>query len=394
VAPLRLLLSMTSAVKRCLNRVGPYGNSTATGQEHGQEGEGEISGGVDSEDTDGELATEEVEEGRAGGGGGGGGGRGINESSDPWDREGVLLAIGDGANDVAMIQAADVGVGVLGKEGRQAVNNSDVAVPLFRHLVPLLLVHGQLCTERLSRLITYSFYKNLTYWGVLLAFQFYCGFSGQALIDDISGSFYNVVLTALPILVVALQESHAPEPSISLLQHPELYNAHSPLSACRFWMEGVVLPLFHSAACFFIPMYSATPFGTQPAHTLWVVGKASYMAVVVVVTVELLLTTRAWTKLLGTVCLLSVAVAFPFLLLVWRLELAANYLDEATVGAADLLFKSPYFWMSMVAVVSLTAGSRYLERAIRWIYFPDPFMTLAREFHRTTTTTTTTNNGP
>ncbi|GIM11340.1 hypothetical protein Vretimale_14862, partial [Volvox reticuliferus] len=100
------------------------------------------------------------------------------------------------------------------------------------------------------------------------------------------------------------------------------------------------------------------------------------------------------TKLLGTVCLLSVAVAFPFLLLVWRLELAANYLDEATVGAADLLFKSPYFWMSMVAVVSLTAGSRYLERAIRWIYFPDPFMTLAREFHRTTTTTTTTNNGP
>ncbi len=40
-------------------------------------------------------------------------------------------------------QAADVGVGLLGREGRQAANNSDVALPAFRHLVPLLLVHGQ-----------------------------------------------------------------------------------------------------------------------------------------------------------------------------------------------------------------------------------------------------------
>ncbi|GFR47246.1 hypothetical protein Agub_g8931 [Astrephomene gubernaculifera] len=128
---------------------------------------------------------------RASGSHDGGGGGGDHEGSSvvlgdggdggEWgsmERDGVLLAIGDGANDVAMIQAADVGIGVMGKEGRQAVNNSDVALPLFRHLVPLLLVHGTLSNERLSRLITYSFYKNLAYWGMLLAFQFYCGFSG------------------------------------------------------------------------------------------------------------------------------------------------------------------------------------------------------------------------
>lgn len=43
-----------------------------------------------------------------------------------------MLAIGDGANDVAMIQAADIGVGIMGKEGRQAVNNSDYAIGQFR----------------------------------------------------------------------------------------------------------------------------------------------------------------------------------------------------------------------------------------------------------------------
>jgi P-type E1-E2 ATPase len=46
--------------------------------------------------------------------------------------QGKMLAIGDGANDVAMIQAADIGVGIMGKEGRQAVNNSDYSIGQFR----------------------------------------------------------------------------------------------------------------------------------------------------------------------------------------------------------------------------------------------------------------------
>ena len=40
----------------------------------------------------------------------------------------MTLAIGDGANDVSMIQAADVGVGISGEEGLQAVNSSDFAI--------------------------------------------------------------------------------------------------------------------------------------------------------------------------------------------------------------------------------------------------------------------------
>lgn len=54
----------------------------------------------------------------------------------------MTLAIGDGANDVSMIQAADVGVGISGEEGMQAVNSSDYAIAQFRYLKRLLLVHG------------------------------------------------------------------------------------------------------------------------------------------------------------------------------------------------------------------------------------------------------------
>ncbi|PNH05132.1 putative phospholipid-transporting ATPase VA, partial [Tetrabaena socialis] len=335
----------------------------------------------------------------SGGGGGGGGGDGggcsvlvryrvlhVLEFSSARKRMSVVVEAPDGSlalHSKGADSAADVGIGLLGKEGRQAVNNSDVALPLFRHLVPLLLVHGQLSCERLSRLITYSFYKNLAAWGVLVAYQFYCGFSGQALIDDISGSFYNVVFTAAPILVVALQESLAPHPSRTLLSRPDLYNARPQLSAQRFWLEGLLLPLAHSAACFFVPLYAATPHGILPVHTLWAVGKTAYVALIGAVTAELLLTTRAHTRLLAVVCGLSVALVFPFMLLVvWRLELASDYLDETTVGVADALFASPYFWLSVAAAVALTAGSRYIERAVRWLYLPDPYMILAREHQR------------
>jgi phospholipid-transporting ATPase len=87
----------------------------------------------------------------------------------------VTLAIGDGANDVSMIQAADVGVGIMGREGNQAVRTSDYAFGEFRLLRRLLAVHGRWSYQRLAVLIFYSFYKNLTF----ITVQWWYGFWGQ-----------------------------------------------------------------------------------------------------------------------------------------------------------------------------------------------------------------------
>lgn len=70
------------------------------------------------------------------------------------------LAIGDGANDVSMIQMADVGVGISGQEGMQAVMASDFTLARFRLLERLLLTHGYWSYDRLARMILYFFYKN------------------------------------------------------------------------------------------------------------------------------------------------------------------------------------------------------------------------------------------
>lgn len=72
----------------------------------------------------------------------------------------ITLAIGDGANDVSMIQRADIGIGISGKEGMQAVMASDFAISKFKYLEKLLLVHGHWCYDRLARMILYFLYKN------------------------------------------------------------------------------------------------------------------------------------------------------------------------------------------------------------------------------------------
>uniref|UniRef100_A0A8C2T8F1 Phospholipid-transporting ATPase n=1 Tax=Coturnix japonica TaxID=93934 RepID=A0A8C2T8F1_COTJA len=75
----------------------------------------------------------------------------------------MTLSIGDGANDVSMIQAGDVGIGISGQEGMQAVMASDFAISRFKHLKKLLLVHGHWCYARLAKMVIYFFYKNVIY---------------------------------------------------------------------------------------------------------------------------------------------------------------------------------------------------------------------------------------
>lgn len=71
-----------------------------------------------------------------------------------------FIFITSGANDVSMIQMADVGIGISGQEGRQAVMASDFAMGQFRFLVPLLLVHGHWNYQRMGYMILYNFYRN------------------------------------------------------------------------------------------------------------------------------------------------------------------------------------------------------------------------------------------
>jgi phospholipid-translocating ATPase len=109
--------------------------------------------------------------------------------------KGKTLAIGDGANDVPMILSADVGVGISGREGLQAVMASDFAFSRFRFLKKLLLVHGHWNYYRLSNAILYFLEKNAVFVLVIFWEQFFNGFSSGFLIDPLYSMLYPVVFT-------------------------------------------------------------------------------------------------------------------------------------------------------------------------------------------------------
>lgn len=74
-------------------------------------------------------------------------------------RNAMTLSIGDGANDVAMIQEANIGCGLFGLEGSQAAMSADYAFGQFRFLTKLLLVHGRWSYQRVADMHSNFFYK-------------------------------------------------------------------------------------------------------------------------------------------------------------------------------------------------------------------------------------------
>lgn len=119
-----------------------------------------------------------------------------------FDREKIpitTLAIGDGANDVNMINAAHIGIGISGLEGQQAARAADYSIGQFRFLKNLMFVHGREAYRRNSYCILYMFYKNVLYVLPIFYFGFISEFSGTTLYDVFMYQSFNVFFTGAPI---------------------------------------------------------------------------------------------------------------------------------------------------------------------------------------------------
>uniref|UniRef100_A0AAQ6IG31 Phospholipid-transporting ATPase n=1 Tax=Anabas testudineus TaxID=64144 RepID=A0AAQ6IG31_ANATE len=137
-------------------------------------------------------------------------------------KQAVTLAIGDGANDVSMIKAAHIGVGISGQEGMQAVLSSDYSFAQFRYLQRLLLVHGRWSYLRMCKFLRYFFYKNFTFTFVHFWYAFFCGFSAQTVYDEWYITLYNLIYTALPVLGMSLFDQDVNDRWS--FQYPQLYS--------------------------------------------------------------------------------------------------------------------------------------------------------------------------
>lgn len=103
---------------------------------------------------------------------------------------------------MSMIQTADVGIGIAGQEGMQAVMASDFSMSRFKFLRKFLLVHGHWSYDRLARMVLYFFYKNATFVFLIFWYQLSCGFSGTIMIDQMYHMLYNLFFTSLPPIAI------------------------------------------------------------------------------------------------------------------------------------------------------------------------------------------------
>uniref|UniRef100_A0A8C1MZZ9 Phospholipid-transporting ATPase n=1 Tax=Cyprinus carpio TaxID=7962 RepID=A0A8C1MZZ9_CYPCA len=210
----------------------------------------------------------------------------------------ITLSIGDGANDVSMILEAHVGIGIKGKEGRQAVRNSDYAIPKLKHLKKLLLAHGHLYYVRIAHLVQYFFYKNLCFILPQFLYQFFCGYSQQPLYDAAYLTMYNICFTSMPILAYSLLEQHI---SIEILLHnAALYReiANNAMLRWRPFLYWTVLGIFQGLMFFFgVRFLFSNPALQDNGQVFgnWSYGTIVFTVLVFTVTLKLALDTRHWT---------------------------------------------------------------------------------------------------
>lgn len=132
----------------------------------------------------------------------------------------IAAAVGDGGNDVSMIQAASVGIGIVGKEGKQASLASDFSLSQFSHIGRLLLVHGRDSYKRSASLSQFVIHRGLIITTMQAVFSAVFYFSSVSLYQGFLMVGYATVYTMLPVFSLVLDRDVTGDIA---MMYPELY---------------------------------------------------------------------------------------------------------------------------------------------------------------------------
>lgn len=291
------------------------------------------------------------------------------------------LAIGDGNNDVPMIQSADVGVGIIGEEGLQAVNSSDFALGQFRFLLPLLLVHGRWNYRRIAHLIVFTFYKNIAYCVALFWYIFaLSGYSGTMLYSAFIQQGYNLFFTAVPIVIYAVTDQDVT--AAQALAHPQLYAtgpANVYFNYVVFW-KWIGLGLVDSIFILYLPIYGLSGSQLENGQTLndlLIQGSIGWTVLCVVVNLRFALLVNAWKWIDVVGLALSFIGIYVFQYIVdfinWR-EAEVDY----DTRSFPLLFQEPNFYLIQVLLVVIVLWKDFLWLGYKRAFRPE-FVHLVQE---------------
>ncbi|CAN6248203.1 unnamed protein product [Urochloa humidicola] len=271
----------------------------------------------------------------------------------------LTLAIGDGGNDVRMIQEANIGVGISGREGLQAARAADYSIGKFKFLKRLILIHGRYSYNRTAFISQYSFYKSLLICFIQILFAFLSGLSGTSLFNSISLMAYNVFYTSLPVMTIIFDKDIS---ETTVLQYPQIL-LHSqagrllnPTTFCGWFGRS----LYHALVVFFITICAYADEKSEMQELSMVALSGCIWLQAFVVTMD----TNSFT--------------YPQIILIWG-NFVAFYMINLILSAIPslqmytIMFRlcgQPSYWITMALIVAVGMGPVTAFRYFRNLYRP------------------------
>ena len=294
----------------------------------------------------------------------------------------VTLAIGDGANDIAMIQEAHVGIGITGKEGLQAARTSDYSIAQFRFLTKLLLVHGRWNYIRTCKYTVGTFWKELLFYLTQALYQRYNGYSGTSFYESWSLSMFNTLFTSLPIIFLGIFEQDLR--ASTLIAVPELYT-RGQISAAfnlRVFLGWMFTAVCGAMIIFFSVwgLYGDAIFSSS--NDIFGIGSMSFTACVIIISIKLQIIEQRYKSIMAFLAVF-ISVGGWFL---WNIILSAAYAPSLKYSVRDGIFsrfgKEGMWWLALIISVVSVSVMEIAIRAVKCAFMPtdvETFQTLEQD---------------
>lgn len=265
----------------------------------------------------------------------------------------ITLAIGDGANDIAMIQEAHVGIGITGKEGLQAARTSDYSIAQFRFLTKLLFVHGRWNYIRTCKYTLGTFWKEMLFYLTQALYQRYAGYTGTSLYESWSLSLFNTLFTSLPVIFMGIFEQDLS--ASTLMAVPELYHSlghHNGGFKIKIYLAWVAMAASQAVIVFFIMLglFGQTIFNTD--NGLYAMGALTFTACILVIATKM----QFWELHNKTyTCAISMFLSVGGWFL-WMIILSITYHNNVIYnvkeGFLERFGRNALWWLTLILVLA------------------------------------------
>ena len=290
----------------------------------------------------------------------------------------VTLGIGDGGNDVNMIRAASVGIGIFGKEGYQAAYNSDYAISQFKYLKGLLFKEGRITLKKNSYFLYHYFFKNFLFTIVLFWFGIFSLFSGGNYYNDYYTMGYNTFLTVIPICITAILDEEFDhdfkdysdkERQLLFTFLPNIFKEYRdshPFNLIKFFTIFGISMIF-SFICFSIPIfnfkfnfYGEGSVGYQ--YCYWDSSIITYLSAIVIHYFIMSIDTLCFSSGIIIFYIIQFIVTFAFLFFVEKNQESELY------DTLAFMLKNVTVWLTIIITSSFCLVLFYILRRSEFFF--------------------------